>query len=82
MTGTVLVKIAAAAHVASAGPYSRKVSEPVGLKPPARVAVSEIYPPMTTLSEALVVIVGWLRPTETTSRLQSPDAPLVAASPL
>ena len=81
-TFTVLVKMAVVAHVASFGPYRRKVMLPVGLNPPARVAVSWIWPPTGTLAEAFVEIVGVFRPTETVSSVQSPAAELLLASPL
>jgi hypothetical protein len=82
LTVTTLLKIGSVAQVASFGPYRRKVIDPVGLKPPARVAVSWIWPPTRTLADALVEIVGLFRPTETVSSVQSPAAALLLASPL
>jgi hypothetical protein len=52
------VKIGAPVHVALSGPNSVKVMVPVGLTPPASVAVSVIVPPCVTSDDAWVVIVG------------------------
>src|SRR6185295_15043429 len=56
-TGTVVLQ-RAFEHVASPGPYRVKVTLPVGAKPPARVAESEIRPPAGTDGDARVEIVG------------------------
>ena len=76
---TVEVKIAAVAHVASSGPYSRKVTVglPVGLTRPVTVAVSSIDPPSTTSGDAVVEIDGVARSTVV---FDVPLAKLVSAS--
>ena len=46
------------AQAASFGPYKLNVIEPVGLYPPASVAVSEMEPEIATVGEATVEMVG------------------------
>ncbi len=66
-------------HDASFGPKSVKVTVPVGLEPPASVAVSEIAPaPNVTPADACVEIVGEALPTATDS-FGSLHEPLTAA---
>jgi len=67
--------------VLSLGPKTEKVTVPVGLSPPAKVAVSEMVPPMTTLAEAWVVIVGLAGLTVTDSAPQPLDAAVFNMSP-
>jgi len=49
------VKIGVPVQVALSGPNRLKVTVPVGLVPPARVAVSLMVPPTTTAGDAVVV---------------------------
>ena len=62
-TVLVLVKAAAPVQVALAGPNALKVMVPVGLKPPDRVAESEIGPPTVTGPAAVVTMAGVARVT-------------------
>ena len=60
---------------------------PVGLVPPARVAVSVTCPPTATDGEAVVVIVGVMRPpgvttTDSAGSTQRLPAATLLASPL
>jgi hypothetical protein len=55
---TVAVKIGTAEQVESVGPNRSKVMDPVGLDPPATVALSETAPPAGTEAEAVDVTVG------------------------
>jgi hypothetical protein len=59
----------------SFGPYNEKVMVPVGLTPPASVAVSKTAPPTATEPEAVVVTVGVTGATVTLS-LGSPQSVL------
>jgi hypothetical protein len=52
------VKATAPLHVASPGPNSLKVIDPVGLDPPASTAVSEMLPPTLTGADAVVESAG------------------------
>jgi hypothetical protein len=56
------------------------VTVPVGLNPPARVAVSKIAPPSVTAGDACVLIVGVARVTRTDS-LGSLQAVLARTTP-
>ena len=57
-TATLDVKAGGPVHAASSGPKAAKEMFPVGLTPPASVAVSEIGPPTSTESDAWVGSVG------------------------
>ena len=90
MPATVLVLMKATAweHVASSGPKRLNVMEPVGLLPPARVAVSVICPPNATVPDAVVVMVGVtgtgaaVTTTDSLGSLHAVDTGLLAASPV
>src|SRR5205085_9760034 len=66
-TGTVLVNTGAPVQEGLAGQNRAKVMVPVGLAPPARVALSETWPPITTPGDAVVVSVGVVNVTTTCS---------------
>jgi hypothetical protein len=73
-------------HVASPGPNSLKVIDPVGLDPPASTAVSEMLPPTLTGADAVVEIVGVPPPaavttTDSPAELHADVAPEFPASP-
>jgi hypothetical protein len=71
-------------HVALLGPKRLKVMVPVGAMPPARIAVSDIEPPVFAETVAWVVIVGLALVTVEVSlaSLQAVEVPLLPASPL
>ena len=71
VTGLVLVRMGAPAHVALSGPNRVKVIPPAGLKAPARKAVSLIVPPAGTDADAWVVSSGTAWVTTTISRWSS-----------
>lgn len=58
------------------------MTEPVGLKPPVTVAVSETAPPRKTGGEAWVVILGaaWVTTTDSLGSLQAVDATVAPPS--
>ena len=58
LTALVVVNTDGFVQFASFGPNSRKVIVPVGLNPPASVAVSETEPPIVMFADASVEIVG------------------------
>jgi hypothetical protein len=74
------VKTAAPVQVALSGPNRSKVMVPLGLKPPASVAVSEIGLPRVTGPDAFVTIVGRALLTTTLS-LAAPQALVTALLP-
>jgi hypothetical protein len=77
-------KIGSPEQVALLGPKRPKVMVPVGARPPARIAVSEIGLPMFAETVAWVVIVGLALLTVDVSLKSSQDVPdvLLLASPL
>lgn len=83
LTGCTLVKAGEPEQVASPGPNSRNVTVPVGLKPPANVAVSPTAAPTGPLGDATVDTVGEACATVTDSpgSLQAPAEAMLAASP-
>jgi len=82
---TVAVEVAAGVpeHVALFGPYRLNVIVPVGLAPPANVALSEIEPPAATGGEGCEVIVGvaWVTATDSFASLHEVLAAVLLASP-
>jgi hypothetical protein len=81
VTGTVKVAATPPVHVVLFGPYRLKVTVPVGLNPPARVAVSKIVPPSVTPGDACVLIVGVARVTTTDSLGSLQAVPARRSSP-
>jgi hypothetical protein len=62
------VNTAVVEQVGSSGPNRKKVTKPVGLKPPASVAVSLTAPPRVTGGDVCVLSVGAAGVTTTSSR--------------
>jgi hypothetical protein len=76
------VKAGAPVHAALSGPNRLKVMLPVGVLPPASVAVSVTVPPTTTGCEAVVDIVGVTMAAVTTTDSPSVRQPLMGVAPL
>jgi hypothetical protein len=70
-------------HAVSPGAYKSKLMLPVGLTPPANVAVSLMVPPTVTAPEAVVPMAGVaaLTMTDSPGALHSDTAPALLASP-
>ena len=74
LTALLLMKATAWLHVSSSGPKRLNVMVPVGLLPPARVAVSVTCPPAATDGDAVVGIVGVAGPAGVTTTDSLPSS--------
>jgi hypothetical protein len=70
-------------HSVLPGPKTLNVMVPVGETPPASIAVSKMAPPMVTVGDAVVLMVGLANVTTASSSPQDDETPLLAVlSPL